>query len=515
MNNVKLLDCTLRDGGYYTNWDFDKALVTEYCKAMEALPINYVEVGYRSIPLDGYLGEYFYCPEYVMKFLKMLMPSKKLVIILDEKNIREEHIDALLKPCIPYISMVRMAIDPKNFKQAITLAKKVKKMGFEVAFNVMYMSRWKEDTSFLDLLDGIDDVIDYFYMVDSFGGVLPNDIIEVLSLVKSKTNVPIGFHGHNNLEMALINTLTAMDHGCSLVDATITGMGRGAGNLKTELLLTYLESINAFHVSFTELSSLVTEFEKLKKHYEWGTNLPYMVSGILSQPQKDVMSWISKQTYPISSIITALRNKSGSIMDNKKLANFDFSITCFKNVLIIGGGESAVHHKNAIKQFIKSYKDTCVIHASTKNAGYYKGLDIPQFFCLVGSEGYRMQKIFNSDLINQSYTCILPPYPRKMGTFIPKEVIESSYELESVNFTDKYKDSYFALALQISLEFKAANIYLAGYDGYGENLGTKELELSVENQYLIDKFEQMNLNLIAITDTRYSLKKRSIYSYLK
>lgn len=65
MNKPTILDCTLRDGGYYTNWDFENALVEEYANAMENLPIDYVEVGYRSIPLKGYLGQYFYCPEYV------------------------------------------------------------------------------------------------------------------------------------------------------------------------------------------------------------------------------------------------------------------------------------------------------------------------------------------------------------------------------------------------------------------------------------------------------------------
>ena len=88
MNKIKLLDCTLRDGGYYTDWNFDDTLVEVYAEAMESLPIDYVEVGYRSIPLKGYLGQYFYCPEYVLERLKTLMPSKELTIILNEKDIR-------------------------------------------------------------------------------------------------------------------------------------------------------------------------------------------------------------------------------------------------------------------------------------------------------------------------------------------------------------------------------------------------------------------------------------------
>ena len=181
---------------------------------MESLPIDYVEVGYRSIPLKGYLGQYFYCPEYVLERLKTLMPSKELTIILNEKDIRASHIsDGLLDPCKPYISLIRIAIDPQNMERAIDLAKEVKNEGFKVAFNVMYMSNWKADSSFLNHLKGVDDVIDYFYMVDSYGGVMPEDVKETITLVKSKTNVPIGFHGHDNLEMALINTITAIDAG--------------------------------------------------------------------------------------------------------------------------------------------------------------------------------------------------------------------------------------------------------------------------------------------------------------
>ena len=243
MNNIKLLDCTLRDGGYYTDWNFEDTTVEVYAEAMESLPIDYVEVGYRSIPMEGYLGKYFYCPEYVLKRLKELMPSKELTIILNEKDIRPSHIkEGLLSPCKSYVSMIRIAIDPKNMERAIELAKEVKKEGFKVAFNVMYMSNWKADSSFLNNLKGLEIVIDYFYMVDSYGGVMPEDVKETIQLVKSKTNVPLGFHGHDNLEMGLINTITAIDAGCDIVDATVTGMGRGAGNLKSELLLTYLEN---------------------------------------------------------------------------------------------------------------------------------------------------------------------------------------------------------------------------------------------------------------------------------
>src|SRR5690606_25076833 len=117
----------------------------------------------------------------------------------------------------PYIDMVRIAIDPINFKRALILAEAVKRIEFEVAFNVMYMSKWAEQKDFLAQIKEIDGIADYFYMVDSFGGVYPKDVKDTIELVKSKTDVKLGFHGHNNLEMALANTLVAIDEGVDIV----------------------------------------------------------------------------------------------------------------------------------------------------------------------------------------------------------------------------------------------------------------------------------------------------------
>jgi 4-hydroxy 2-oxovalerate aldolase len=122
----KILDCTIRVGGYYTNWDFSKDIVKTYFEAFNHLPVEYLEIGYRSNPMKGYLGEYFYCPVNVLQKIKS-MTNKKLVIILNEKDVRVEHAKGLLEPIIGLIDMVRIAIDPKNFVRAIDLAAVIKK----------------------------------------------------------------------------------------------------------------------------------------------------------------------------------------------------------------------------------------------------------------------------------------------------------------------------------------------------------------------------------------------------
>jgi 4-hydroxy 2-oxovalerate aldolase len=510
---AKILDCTIRDGGYYTNWDFDKNLVDQYILSTNQLPIDYLEVGYRSNPMKGYLGKYFYAPIYELENIRK-NALKKLVIILNEKDIRVEHIKDLLGPIVGLIDMVRIAIDPEHLGRALILAEGVKKMGFEVGFNVMYMSKWSQYGDFISDLKNVDGIADYFYMVDSFGGVYPNDVIETIDLVRSNTSCKLGFHGHNNLELALINTLTAIEHGVEIVDATITGMGRGAGNLKTELLLTALNSKEGLDVDFNVLGTVVNSFDGLLEKYQWGTNLPYMISGSNSLPQKDVMDWVTTRFYSFNSIIRALQNQKAKIKDNERLPIFEAKETA-PEVLIIGGGKTAVEHAQGLIEFIKSKPDLVVIHASSKNAYQYKGLVNKQIYCLVGSEGHRLEKVFE-DLGNFEGLCVLPPFPRKMGTYIPNSVKKKSFELSSVDFTDIHKDSHTALALQTALFLNTKNVFVAGYDGYQEGATSqKERDLTDENEALFQLFNNKISTIVSLTPTAYKkLNYNSLYSFI-
>ncbi len=514
LKKIRILDCTLRDGGYYTNWDFDQELVTEYCMAMEDSPVEYVEIGYRSKHMNTYLGEYFYCPEYVLNRLKGLMPSKKLVLILNEKDSPASKAEELLASCKGKVTLIRIAVDPNNFERAIKLAKVVKNMDFEVAFNIMYMSNWNNDSDFLDQLDDLDGVVDFIYMVDSFGGVMPEDIKQTVNLVKSKTSIPLGFHGHNNLEMALSNTLTAVKEGCEIVDATITGMGRGAGNLRTELLLTYLDSIGVLRQRFSKLSATVSSFEKLKEKYKWGSSLPYIFSGAHSLPQKQVMEWVVMNRYPISSMLNALTNQKESVQDNARLNTLE-STSIFKSAVIIGGGKSVKNHSTAIKKLIEKKESVCLIHAGARNVSTYLDVDKKQYYSLAGSESDKLLKQIG-DFSRISQTCVYPPYPRRMGTSIPEGIKHLSRELKSMDFTSVSEDSPLAVSLQVALNLEVEEILLAGFDGYDTTLDQTQFALAKENQEILnDVLKISKLTVKSITDTKYkNIGIASVYSLI-
>ena len=313
---MKILDCTLRDGGYYTKWDFSSEIIAAYVDGMNKLPIDYLELGYRNTPSDDYIGKMGYCPIPVLQKIKK-HSTKKLAVMLNEKSTKPADLDALVKPLVGIIDMIRIAVDPLNYDRAVILAKAVKTYGFEVGFNVMYMSKWLGNQSFIDKLSQINDVVDLFCMVDSYGGITPNEVRKIIGIIKNRTTCPIGFHGHNNLQLGLINTLTAIECGVNYVDATMLGMGRGAGNLNMELLLTYLNK-EGLEVDFNVLGDVITCFSPLYDKYHWGTQLPYMISGANSIPQKDVMELVSNRVYSFETIVRGLQNRKDNVKDKSK-----------------------------------------------------------------------------------------------------------------------------------------------------------------------------------------------------
>lgn len=509
---TKILDCTLRDGGYYTNWDFSSDVVKTYIETTNKLPVDYLEVGYRNKPTKEYMGKFGYTPVSVLKKLRE-SSDKKLAVMLNEKSTLPEDLEELLAPIKGLADMVRLAVDPKNFERAVILAKAVKAMGFEVAFNTMYMSKWStEYKGFLDNLSEINGVADLFCMVDSFGGITPKEVQEITAKVKTNTTCKVGFHGHNNLQLGLINTLTAIECGVDFVDATALGMGRGAGNLNMELLLTFLKN-EGLDVDFNVLGDYVSTFQPLLDEYQWGTNLPYMISGANRIPQKEVMEWVTNRAYSFNSIVRALDNKRNHVADN---AHYPLLVSKPTNkVLIVGGGNSAIEHLEAIKEYLRANSDVAVIFVTCRHAASYLDVVNDKYYCLVGNEAKRMKHNIKESEFKGN--CILAPFPRKMGTEVPEFADKSTFELKEISFTKDYWDSCTAISLQMALDLGAQDIYVIGYDGYkGEVLSEKEMDLTNENRTLFSDFKEFSKKpLISLTDTLYKeLEVKSIYQFI-
>ena len=508
---TKILDCTLRDGGYYTNWDFSAEVVKDYIVAMENLPIDYIEIGYRNSSKDEYYGEFFYCPIPTIDYINQLTKTP-LAVIIDERNVGINDIQPLLSPCIDKVRMIRMAVDPKNISSAIQKAQVINKMGFEVAFNLMYLSEWTKDYKFLDQIIGIENYVDYFYMVDSFGAIYPNQLKPLITEIKKRTNVKLGFHGHNNLELAHANSLIALEEGVDIIDSTILGMGRGSGNLKTELFLSTLSKKFGININFNSLSKVLEDFQNLKEEFQWGTNLPYMLAGIHSIPQKQIMAWLGKRFYSFNSIVSALNSK----IINKETTPFKILSKKkeYKKCLIIGGGYSIIKHSVAIKHFIKNKKDLILIFSSSRHLAFFNKIHNHKYICLVGNENERLSA--SSKELNNA-NLVIPPSPREIGTFIPEGFNDLTFELDNIGFTDKKIASHCSVSLQTAMTLGLKSVYIVGFDGYIiQNKGSNKREVFNENEIIFQDAQNSGLQITSLTPTLYSnIYTQSIYSLIK
>lgn len=494
---MKILDCTLRDGGYYTNWDFDTDLVVEYSMAMNKLPVEYIEIGYRGGNKKEYFGEFYYCPKRTIDLVKKHAPDKKIAIMLDSKNIEVHEIEDRLKDSQSLIDLVRIASAPDKIESTIKQAQRLKELGYKVAINLMYASKITKDSIIFDFMDELNKYSDYFYFVDSYGGMFPEEVKELILFTKDKLSVPLGFHGHNNLEMSLANSLAAYEAGATIIDSTITGMGRGAGNLKTELLLTTLKSKNILDFKYSDLSDITAEFTKMCKEYEWGSNYPYMITGAHSLPQAEVMSLLSKRRFSFDTILRYLLSSEDVKRSFPKLTEKN---ALFQKALIVGGGVSISRHRDAISILLEKNEDLGIVYSSSKSIGEFSSNKNHRLLCLQGNEcGRFKKKSVDSDLVDY----YIFPHNLALSDYSFSEIKEE--KCLSVEFSDsnsKIKDSPLALAIETCMKMNIEEVYLVGFDGYSDS-DVKSKAIHLETQDVINFYRNKVGSIHSLTATEY------------
>ncbi|ASP35871.1 hypothetical protein CHH27_23665 [Labrenzia sp. VG12] len=339
----------MRDGGYYTNWDFSQECVDRYLEAVSCLPVSYIELGYRALPEYGkYKGAYYYLPlSYIESAREKLPADTKLGVMLDVKNCPPEHSAKLLQECQGLIDFVRLAADPRKLNVALELAYSIKRLGFEVGLNLMYLSSDYDKTNVLEEIQNNKGVCDIVSLVDSYGACYPTEVAQAVSLAKHILDVPVGFHGHDNLTLAFANALAALDAGADVVDGTLQGMGRGAGNLRTELIASYLESNLGNVPDFFAAAPALDHFSEMKMVHKWGAQIPYIIAGLNGLPQAPVMEWMSKKRFDMPAIVRALTTlgKDEDVQQQKKSGNVAKPLRDAlpklhdKKVVVVGGGQ--------------------------------------------------------------------------------------------------------------------------------------------------------------------------------
>ena len=288
---IKVLDCTIRDGGLINNHNFDPKLVRAVYKAISESGVDYMEIGYKNSKELFSAKEYglwkFCDDDEILKITEGIESSTKLSVMVDVGRVNLDDV----KPAQESpVDMIRVAAYVKDIDKAIHMVNHFADKGYETTINIMAISR-DQGPELDEALRQIENEskAQVVYIVDSFGSLYQEPVEWLVKkfkeILKSRE---VGFHGHNHQQLGFGNTIEAIMHGANYLDATIYGIGRAAGNCPLELLIGFLKNPKFDIRPILDLIS--KEFVPLREKIEWGYIIPYAIAGMMNEHPRTAMA---------------------------------------------------------------------------------------------------------------------------------------------------------------------------------------------------------------------------------
>ena len=291
---LKILDCTIRDGGLMNNHLFDDVIVKNVYSACVDAGIDYMEIGYinsRQIFSPAGHGAWKFCTEDdIRRIVGENDTPLKLSVMADAEKC-DYHDDIL--PCDQSVlDMIRVAAYIHQIPLALDMIKNAHDKGYETTINLMAVSviSERELDEALELLANSE--VDTLYIVDSFGALYSEQVqllLEKYLGYAESCGKKVGMHAHNNQQLAFANTIEAIVKGAHMLDATMAGLGRGAGNCPIELLVGFLHNPK-FRLR-PILDCIQHRIEPMREKLMWGFDTPYMITGLLNQHPRDAINF--------------------------------------------------------------------------------------------------------------------------------------------------------------------------------------------------------------------------------
>jgi 4-hydroxy 2-oxovalerate aldolase len=283
---IKVVDCTIRDGGLMNNHHFNDQLVKLVYDTCVAAGVDYMELGYKASRKNikaGEHGDWKYCTEESLRRIVGDNPTKlKLCVMADAE--RCDYKEDILPKKDSVLDMIRVATYIHQIPTALEMVKDAHDKGYETTLNLMAASTIPENELEVGLEMMAKSEAKAIYLVDSFGAFYSE---QIRTLVKKylkyckPAGKEVGMHMHNNMQLAFANTIEGIIEGANFLDATMAGLGRGAGNCPMELLLAFLH--NPQYKLRPVFDCVQNHVEPMRAKLLWGYDLPYLLTGVLNQ----------------------------------------------------------------------------------------------------------------------------------------------------------------------------------------------------------------------------------------
>jgi len=512
----KIVDCSIRDGGHLNKWHFSHQCVKAAYFAALKSGVDYFEIGYRAPETISGLGDFGYSRDELLFSLFRVSDKCKLTVMIDSGK-AETCSFKICKPENTPLQAVRVAAYPYELAKALQQVEDLYAKGYEVFLNLMAYSEMPDEQMELLKKWTPKDILQAVVFADSFGAFVPSDIPQHVSRLRDAGFERIGFHSHNNLQMAFANTLKAIEEGAAVIDASIYGIGRGAGNLPIEVFVGYMEKIGVPTYNAAPYIDVIERyFLDIFRDLNWGYKIPSLMAGLKNIHPYYVEELFKKKNYTVDEIWNALdlikeqcpisfsKEKLSTMLESRfytpldheraaqvcqrigdqvkiipakdAFTNGSFSLTGKhqrRKFLIIANGPSIVTCKEQIKKFIQD--ENCI----TIGTNFLQSIFSPDYHMFINRK--RFLKYISS--VSQRSVLLVPSYFGKelvLENFIGSTVF---FDLDTVNNSDipivnVYKQNMVNLNVAVSailaaFQMGAAEIFAVGMDGYIDELNRK------------------------------------------
>ena len=289
--DIKVFDCTIRDGGLVNNFHFTDEFVKGVYTTCVNAGIDYMEIGKnnsKSLMCNKEFGAWNFCEEEdIRRIVGDNDTNLKIAVMSDiGRTVNSE----LLPKSESVVDMIRIATYIHQIPAAIELIEEAHEKGYETTINIMAIAK-SFDTELDEVLEMVSKTnVDVIYIADTFGSFYPeqiNKLAQKYVKIARDNGKQVGIHAHNNIQLAFANTIEAMMYGTSFLDVTISGLGRGAGNCAMELLIGFLK--NPKYSQMPVLEFIEKFIVPLEKELDWGYSIPYMLTGQLVEHPRSAM----------------------------------------------------------------------------------------------------------------------------------------------------------------------------------------------------------------------------------
>lgn len=501
MSDIKILDCTLRDGGYCNNWEFGYENIHTIIKGLLKANIDIIECGFITKRCKAEKDKTLFASfEDIGKVVPRDKEGKNFVAMI---NYGEYPIEDVPHYDGNSVDGVRVAFHKEDKDSALAYCKQIKEKGYKVFVQDMVTLSYS-DEEFVDLINQVNVLEPYaFYIVDSFGMMKRKDLIRLFYTVEHslKDSVVIGFHSHNNMQLAYSNALTLTQVQTNrkiIIDSSVYGMGRGAGNLNTELFTEFLnDNFNGQYILHPLLNIIDDILDECYKKNPWGYSLPNYLSA-KNNAHPNYASYLDdKKTLTVEDMENIFL-----LMEEDKKAIFDKQYIEELYIQYLARGKEQNEHKDKLEKILRGKRVLLIApgKSSTEEMHRINEYDHDIIRISVNFDYPNSDYIFLSNL--RRFRELAPELYSKCivtSNITSNQVYLRTEYRNLLNNIDMVRDNAGLMAIKFLIDHDVREIVLAGFDGYShdskENYANKNMEFITKNAVLDAINEGMSIML--------------------